>query len=91
MTAWLLLLHLLNGLLPIVCMALLMPWLGRWVFGSSPVGVLRRSLVHAALGLVVWLAVLVMTGEDGSMVLYAVWLLGWTTAEWLMHRPWRQR
>jgi hypothetical protein len=54
-------------------------------------GVLRRSLVHAVLGLVVWLAVLVMTGEDGSMVLYAAWLLGWTTAEWLMHRPWRQR
>jgi hypothetical protein len=90
-TAWLLLLHLLNGLLPIVCMALLMPWLGRWVLGTPSVGALRRSLVHTALGLMVWLVVLVMTGEDGSMVLYVSWLLVWTTAEWLMHRAWRQR
>ncbi|MEY5028882.1 MAG: hypothetical protein RLZ63_1197 [Pseudomonadota bacterium] len=91
MTAWLLLLHLLNGLLPIVCMALLMPLLGRWVLGSSPVGALRRSLVHAALGLVVWLTALILTGSDGSTVLYASWLMVWTSAEWFMHRAWRQR
>lgn len=91
MTAWLLLLHLLNGLLPIVCMAALMPWLGRWVLGPAPVGPWRRSGVHVALGLLVWLAVLVLTGEDGSMLLYATWLLVWTTAEWSMHRAWRKR
>lgn len=91
MTAWLLLLHLLNGLLPIVCMALLMPWLGQWVLGRSSMKVLPRALVHFALGVLVWLGVLVLTAQDGSMILYASWLLVWTTAEWLMHRGWRQR
>ena len=90
-TAWLLLLHLLNGLLPIVCMAVFMPWLGRWVLGRAPVGVLRRTLVHVVLGVLVWMVALALTGEDGSMVLYASWLLVWTTAEWVMHRAWRQR
>ncbi len=91
MTAWLLLLHLLNALLPIVCMASLMPWLGQWVLGRSSMGVLRRALVHAALGVLVWLGVLAVTGQDGSMMLYACWLLVWTTAEWTMHRGWRRR
>jgi len=53
--------------------------------------VLPRALVHFALGVLVWLGVLVLTAQDGSMILYASWLLVWTTAEWLMHRGWRQR
>lgn len=91
MTAWLLLLHLLNGLLPIVSMALFMPWLGHWVLGGAAMGMLQRSLVHMGLGMVVWLTVLILTGEDGGMTLYACWLLVWSTAEWAMHRGWRQR
>jgi len=43
------------------------------------------------LGMLVWVVALALTDEDGSMVLYASWLLVWTTAEWVMHRAWRQR
>jgi hypothetical protein len=57
MTAWLLILHLFNFVLPALAMAVLMPWAGYWVMrSSSAVPVRRRMVVHAICGVCVLVA-----------------------------------
>lgn len=91
MTAWLLILHLFNFVLPALAMAALMPWAGYWVIRSSrAVPVRRRMAVHALCGVGVLVAGLVLQGHDGQMATYAALVLVAATTEWAMHRGWRQ-
>jgi hypothetical protein len=91
MTAWLLILHLFNFVLPALAMAALMPWAGYWVLRSSrAVPVRRRMAVHALCGVAVLVAGLVFQGQDGQMATYAALVLLAATAEWAMHRGWKQ-
>jgi hypothetical protein len=86
-----LLLHVLNFGLPALAMALLMPWMGRWLMGAGgwPMG--RRMGLHALLGTAVLVAGLVLQGHDGKMSTYLVLVLVAASAEWTMQRGWARR
>lgn len=90
MTVWQLTLHLFNFVLPALAMALLMPWAGRWVMRTHKGLPLRRRMaVHALCGVAVLLLGLVLQGHDGQMATYAALVLTAASAEWAMHRGWK--
>ncbi|MEK7346664.1 MAG: hypothetical protein AAB176_13345 [Pseudomonadota bacterium] len=91
MTVWLLVLHLFNFVLPALALALMMPWAGRWVIGAGGLPIKRRMLVHAVAGVLVLVAGLVLHGNDGKMSTYMALVLVAATAEWAMHRGWKQK
>ena len=91
MTFLQLILHLFNFVLPALAMAMLMPWAGRWVMGSGAVPVRRRMAIHAVAGVLVLVTGLVVQGHDGKMSTYMLLVLVAATAEWAMHRGWKQK
>lgn len=91
MTFGLLVLHLWGFFLPALAMALFMPWAGRWVMGPGSGSVLHRMAVHAASGVLVLVAGLWWSGQDGKMNTYIALVLVSATLEWLMHRGWARR
>lgn len=91
MTFGLLLLHLWGFVLPALAMALVMPWAGRWVMGPGSVSVLARTAIHAGMGVLVLLAGLWWSGQDGKMNTYIALVLVSATLEWLLHRGWSHK
>jgi hypothetical protein len=86
MTAWLLILHLLNFVLPALAMALFMPWAGRWVMGPGRHRVLWHMAWHALVGVLVLTAGLVLQNNDGTMATYGALALVAGSLEWLLRR-----
>jgi hypothetical protein len=80
-----------NFVLPALALALMMPWAGRWVIGAGGLPIKRRMLVHAVAGVLVLVAGLVLHGNDGKMSTYMALVLVAATAEWAMHRGWKQK
>jgi hypothetical protein len=91
MTVWQLILHLFNFVLPALAMAVLMPWVGRWVMGTGGASLRRRMTAHALAGVLVLVAGLVLQGHDGKMSIYMVLVLVAATVEWAMHRGWARK
>jgi hypothetical protein len=91
MTLGLLGLHLLGFVLPALAMAVIMPWAGRWVMGTSAQPIRHRMWVHALSGVCVLLLGLWLHGQDGKMSTYMALVLVAATVEWLMQRAWSAR
>jgi hypothetical protein len=91
MTLWLLILHVFNFALPALAMALLMPWVGRWVLGAGLRPWHQHMVWHALMGMGVLTLCLWLQGHDGTMAAYAALVLSAATLEWLLRSGWRQR
>jgi hypothetical protein len=85
-----LLFHLANFVLPALALAVSMPLAGRWVMGRAAVRWPQRVLCHAAAGVLVLVAGLLVQASDGRMATYAVLVLVSATLEWALHRGWRR-
>jgi hypothetical protein len=88
MTAWLLILHLVNFVMPAVAMAVFMPLAGRWVMGPGRHRILRHMAWHALLGAGVLSVGLVVQGHDGTMATYGTLVVVAGTLEWVLRRGW---
>jgi hypothetical protein len=84
-------LHLLGFVLPALAMAVLMPWAGLWVMGTSAKPIRHRMWVHALSGVFVLLLGLWLHGQDGKMSTYIALVLVAATVEWLLQRAWIAR
>ncbi len=84
-----LLFHMANFVMPALALALLMPLAGHWLMGTAASPWHRRVLWHAAAGVLVLLAGVLIQGHDGRMATYAGLVLVAATLEWLLHRGWR--
>ncbi|XAH22515.1 hypothetical protein AAFF27_21290 [Xylophilus sp. GW821-FHT01B05] len=83
--------HLLNFVAPALWMALGMLLLGRFVApGPSRMAWPGRLAVHVAVGIVVLVAGLVLSGQDGSMLTWAALVLALASSEWVLRRGWRR-
>ena len=88
MTAWLLILHILNFVMPALAMAVFMPMAGRWVMGPGRHRLRRHMAWHTLTGVMVLSGGLVLQGQDGTMATYGTLVLAAGTLEWVLRRGW---
>ena len=83
-----LLIHLINFAAPALWLALLLPWLARWLIRKRPSAYslkAQMALIFIA-GLVILLLGLVLFGQDGKMVTYLALVVTAATSQWLMRK-----
>lgn len=84
--------HLLNLAAPAFVVGLLLALAVRLLFARAPraPALWLQALLNSAVGLVVILAGLVITGRDGRMGTYVFMVLAIGTAQWLQVQPWKR-
>ncbi len=83
--------HVSNFAAPAFWLALLLPWLARFLLKtkSSRWPMHKQSACIFVAGSVVLLLGLALFGQDGKMMTYLVLVLTAATGQWLMLRGWR--
>ncbi|PKO60196.1 MAG: hypothetical protein CVU24_13660 [Betaproteobacteria bacterium HGW-Betaproteobacteria-18] len=83
--------HVINFAAPAVWLALLLPWLARFLIKkrSSRFPLLKQAAFIFMLGLLVLLLGLALFGQDGKMMTYLALVITAATAQWLMLKGWR--
>jgi hypothetical protein len=86
-----LLIHLINFAAPALWLALLLPWLARWLIRKRPsaYSLKAQMAVIFIAGLVILLLGLALFGQDGKMVTYLALVAMAATGQWFMLRGWR--
>jgi hypothetical protein len=96
MNPWDALIHLLNFAAPALALALLLPFLARFVVRFSntkravSLGWLAQSAINFVAGLVVLTVGLWFFGRDGKMTTYAALVLVLASTQWVMESGWRR-
>jgi len=83
--------HVVNFAAPAVWLALLLPWLARFLISKrSSRFPLRKQVAFVFLaGLLVSLLGLALLGQDGKMMTYLALVCGAATVQWAMLKGWR--
>lgn len=86
------LLHLLNFVAPALALALLLPWLPRYLWRKPVSGLVWwvQAAINFVVGSGVLLGCLWWLGRDGKMLAYALLVLALASSQWLLSRAWRK-
>ncbi len=78
--------HVINFAAPAVWLALLLPWLTRFLFrkSRSRFPLLKQAAFIFMAGLLVLLVGLALLGQDGKMMTYLALVITASTGQWLM-------
>lgn len=78
--------HVINFAAPAVWLALLLPWLARFLFSkrASRLPLRKQGAFIFMAGLLVLLLGLALLGQDGKMMTYLALLITAATGQWLM-------
>jgi hypothetical protein len=85
-------LHVLNFVLPALCVALFVTFFGRFFKQNKPVatGFIAQSAINFVVCLAVLLIGLILTGRDGKMLSYVCMVVASGTVQWLVSGAWRK-
>lgn len=83
--------HVINFSAPAAWLALLLPWLARFMIRkrSPRLPLLKQAAVIFMAGLLVLLLGLALLGQDGKMMTYLALVCTAATSQWLMLKGWR--
>ena len=83
--------HVINFAAPAFWLAMLLPWLSRFLIKkkSSRLPLLKQSAYIFLAGLVVLLLGLALFGQDGKMMTYLTLVITAATGQWFMLKGWR--
>ena len=86
------LLHLANFVAPALCLALVLPLLGRLLMRRQVAWLpwWGQVLLNFVLGVAASVAALAWLGHDGTMLGYGLLVLALGTSQWFMVRGWRR-
>jgi hypothetical protein len=78
--------HVINFAAPAVWLALLLPWLARFLIRKRPsrLPLLKQAVFIFMAGLLVLLLGLALLGQDGKMMTYLALVITAATGQWLM-------
>jgi len=86
--------HVINFVAPAVWLAVLLPWLARWLrflIGkkASRLNLRKQAAFIFMAGLLVLLLGLALSGQDGRMMTYLALVCTTATVQWVMLKGWR--
>ena len=83
--------HVINFAAPAAWLALLLPWLARFMIRkkSSGLPLLKQAVFIFLAGFLVLLLGLVLLGQDGKMLTYLALVITASTGQWFMLKGWR--
>lgn len=86
------LLHLLNFVAPALALALLLPWLPRFLWKKSTSGLAwwAQAAINFVVGVAVLTGCLWWLGRDGKMAAYGLLVLALASSQWLLSCAWRK-
>lgn len=83
--------HVINFAAPAAWLALLLPWLARFMVrkGGARLFLRKQAAFIFIAGLLVLLLGLALLGQDGKMMTYLALVITVATSQWLMLKGWR--